>query len=125
MFVTLLIAVLGVACAGHFGYPDAERAAVKWAATPEAQTYMKTQGVLTEVRDFEVVCATALPLTDADKEAGITGSWCVTVGYLGRVRTFDGATANLDAHRLQVSVKADKGAEPTVRSWDDCLCGNP
>jgi hypothetical protein len=124
MFVMLVFAVLGIACAGDFGYPAAERAAVTWAATPVAQTYMKTQGVLTEVRDFKVTCATALPLTDADKEAGITESWCVTVGYLGRVRTFDGATAALDAHSLQITVKAEKGAAPTVRSWDDCLCGS-
>lgn len=125
MFVTLLIAVLGIACAGDFGYPAAERAAVKWAQTPEAQAYMKSQGVLAEVRDFKVTCATALPLADADKEAGITESWCVTVGYLGKVRTFDGKDPGWATHSLFVTVKAEKGAEPTVRSWADCLCGNP
>ncbi len=123
LFLGLLVVALGTACGGDFGYPAAERAAVRWTGTPVARAMFTNLFVLAETRDFRVRCATALPLSDADREAGVTGSWCVTVGFLGRVRTFDGRPANWDEHTISVTVKAVKGGEPAASSWADCLCG--
>ncbi len=84
MFAALLVAALGISCGGDFGYPAAEKVAVAWTATPEAQSMFQNLFVLKQTRDFHVTCATALPLTDDDKAANIAGAWCVTVGFSGR-----------------------------------------
>jgi hypothetical protein len=123
MFVVLLVAVLGTSCGGDFGYPAAEKAAVRWTSTDAAKAHFRDVFLLTETRDFHVTCATQLPLTDADKEAGVTGAWCVTIGFLGRVKTFDGRVPEWGDHQIGVTLKAAKAGAPQVASWADCLCG--
>jgi hypothetical protein len=123
MFVALLVAVLGTSCGGDFGYPAAEKAAVQWTATAAAKAHFRDVFVLAQTRDFHVTCATQLPLTDADKQEGVEGAWCVTVSFLGRVRTFDGRTPEWSDHQIGVTVKTPKAGRPQVVSWADCLCG--
>ena len=120
----LVWAIAGTACSGNVGKaPAAEKAALAWTGTPTAKALFQNVFVLQSTKDFRTECVSAIPLTDDDKSAGVASAWCVQVGFLGQVHTFDGAAPPWDHHTISVTVKAQKGAAPAVVSWADCTCG--